>query len=44
MNNKQFLLTLLFAIISAFLDGTLGVWFLMPPSVLAQQSLAAVTK
>jgi len=36
MNRKQFLLTLLLAIISAFLGGTLGVWFLMPPSVLAQ--------
>jgi len=36
MSQKQFLLTLLLAIISAFLGGTLGVWFLMPPSVLAQ--------
>ena len=36
MNRKQFLLTLLVAIISAFLGGTFGVWFLMPPSVLAQ--------
>ena len=36
MNRKQFLLTLLVAIISAFLGGALSVWFLMPPSVLAQ--------
>jgi len=36
MNRKQFLLTLLLAIISAFLGGTFGVWFLMPPSMLAQ--------
>jgi len=36
MNRKQFLLTLSVAIISAFLGGALGVWFLMPPSVLAQ--------
>ena len=36
MNQKQFLLTLLLAIISAFLGGTLGVWFLMPQSVLVQ--------
>jgi len=36
MSKKQFLLTLLLAVISAFLGGMLGVWFLMPPSVLAQ--------
>ena len=36
MNNKQFVFTLTVAIISGFLGGTLGVWFLMPPSVLAQ--------
>jgi len=38
MDRKQFGLTLLVAIISGFLGGTLGVWFLMPPSVLAQPS------
>ncbi len=36
MNRKQFLLTLLVAVISGFLGGALSVWFLMPPSVLAQ--------
>ena len=36
MNQKQFLLTLLLAVLSAFLGGTFGVWFLMPQSVLAQ--------
>lgn len=36
MNHKQFLLTLSLAVISAFLGGMLGVWFLMPQSVLAQ--------
>jgi len=36
MNRKQFVSTLLVAVVSAFLGGTLGVWFLMPPSVLAQ--------
>ena len=42
MNRKQFLLTLSVAIISAFLGGTFGVWFLMPPSVLAQDELPKV--
>ena len=36
MNSKQFLLTLLVAITSGLLGGALSVWFLMPPSVLAQ--------
>ncbi len=36
MNREQFLLILLVAVISAFLGGALGVWFRMPPSVLAQ--------
>jgi len=36
MNRKQFFLTLSVAIISGFLGGMLGVWFLMPSSVLAQ--------
>jgi len=36
MNHKQFVLTLLVAIISGLLGGALSVWFLMPPSVLAQ--------
>ena len=36
MSKNQFLLILSVAIISAFLGGMLGVWFLMPPSVLAQ--------
>ncbi len=36
MSRKQFFFTLLVAIISAFLGGTFGVWFLMPQSVLAQ--------
>jgi len=38
MNRKQFFPTLLLAVISAFLGGMLGVWFLMPPSVLAQST------
>ena len=42
MNRKQFLLTLLVAVISAFLGGALSVWFLMPPSVLAQDELPKV--
>ena len=36
MNRKQFLLTLSATVISACLGGTLGVWLLMPTSVLAQ--------
>jgi len=36
MNRKQFVLTLFVAIISGVLGGALSVWFLMPPSVLAQ--------
>ncbi len=36
MNRKQFVLTLLVAVISGFLGGALSVWFLMPQSVLAQ--------
>ena len=36
MNRKQFLLTLSVALISGLLGGALSVWFLMPPSVLAQ--------
>jgi len=44
MNQKQFLLTLLVAVISAFLGGTLGVWFLMPQSVLAQDGIPKVIK
>jgi len=36
MNRKQFVLTLLVAVISGFLGGALSVWFLMPSSVLAQ--------
>jgi len=36
MNQKQFLLTLLVAVMSGFLGGALSVWFLMPQSVLAQ--------
>ena len=36
MNRKQLLLTLLLAVISGFLGGAVSVWFLMPPSVLAQ--------
>ncbi len=36
MHNKQFVSLLLVAVISGFLGGVLSVWFLMPPSVLAQ--------
>ena len=43
MKRKQFLLTLLLAVISAFLGGMFGVWFLMPPSVLAQSTNQDVT-
>ena len=42
MSRKQFLLTLLVAIISAFLGGALSVWFLMPQSVLAQDGVPKV--
>jgi len=42
MNQKQFLLTLLLAIISGSLGGALSVWFLMPPSVLAQDEVPKV--
>jgi len=35
MSRKQFFLTLLVAVISGFVGGMLGVWFLMP---LAQDS------
>jgi len=42
MSQKQFLLTLSVAIISGFLGGTLGVWFLMPQSVLAQGEVPKV--
>jgi len=36
MKSMQYVLILFLSIISAFLGGTFGVWFLMPPSVLAQ--------
>jgi len=36
MNRKQLLLTLSVAIVSGLLGGALGVWFLMPQTVLAQ--------
>lgn len=36
MNRKQFLLTLSVAVISGFLGGTVGVWFLLPPSAVSQ--------
>jgi len=36
MSQKQFLLTLLVAVISGFLGGMLVVWFLMPPSAVSQ--------
>lgn len=36
MKSMQYVLMLFLSIISAFLGGTVGVWFLMPPSVLAQ--------
>jgi len=42
MNRKQFLLTLSVAIISGFLGGTLGVWFLMPQLVLVQEDMPKV--
>jgi len=42
MNRRQLLLTLLVAIISGFLGGALSVWFLMPPSVLAQDEVPKV--
>ena len=38
MSRKQFFFTLLVAVISGFVGGMLGVWFLMPQSVLAQDS------
>jgi len=42
MSRKQFLLTLSVAIISGFLGGALSVWFLIPPSVLAQGEVPKV--
>jgi len=36
MNHKQFIFTLLLALLSGLMGGVLSIWFLMPPSVLAQ--------
>jgi len=36
MKSKQYVSFLFLSVIAGFLGGTLGVWFLMPPSVLAQ--------
>jgi len=36
MNRKQFIFTLLLALLSGLIGGVLSIWFLMPPSVLAQ--------
>jgi len=36
MKSIQYVLMLALSIISGFLGGALGAWFLMPPSVLAQ--------
>ena len=38
MNRKQFIFTLLLALLSGLIGGVLSVWFLMPPSVLTQDS------
>ena len=36
MNRKQITFTLSVAVISGFMGGVLSIWFLLPPSVLAQ--------
>ncbi len=36
MNRKQFIFTLSMALLSGLMGGVLSIWFLMPPSVLAQ--------
>ncbi len=36
MNRKQFIFTVLLALLSGLMGGVLSIWFLMPPSVLAQ--------
>jgi len=36
MNRKQFIFTLLLALLSGLMGGVLSIWFLLPPSVLAQ--------
>ena len=36
MNRKQFVFTLLLALVSGLMGGVLSIWFLLPPSVLAQ--------
>ena len=38
MNRKQFIFTLLLALLSGLMGGVLSVWFLMPQSVLAQST------
>jgi len=38
MNRKQFIFTLLLALLSGLMGGVLSVWFLMPQSVPAQES------
>ena len=44
MNRKQFIITLLLALLSGLIGGVLSIWFLMPPSVLAQDdSLLALS-
>ncbi len=44
MNRKQFIFTVLLALLSGLMGGVLSTWFLMPPSVLAQgDSLLALS-
>jgi len=38
MNRKQYLFTLLLALLSGLIGGVLSIWFLMPPSVLVQDA------
>ena len=38
MNRKQLIFTLLLALLSGLMGGVLSIWFLLPPSVLAQDS------
>ena len=38
MNRKQFIFTLLLALLSGLMGGVLSIWFLMPPSVLEQST------
>ena len=42
MGQKQFVLTVSVGVLSGFLGAVLGVWFLVPQSVLAQEGVPKV--